>query len=227
MLQYAGFFQPDYVGQSQGDVYLSALLLVVLLFVLWVRRVSRTDTLRALVEVLESPKLKTTGLFDSQLEGQYRHHSVVLTCHDSTRGDPKRFSVCFRARSCISYRARLETTGDRIDKKLHFWRDIVTRDPALDSRYVFSSSEPKRFVSWVVGSNAVRDGLKALLEDRGVDVLSQQEDGLIATMYGDINDRTSPENLRGVLEAMNVLAQLGEAILARHTATPHRARPES
>lgn len=224
-------FVPWWIKLSSGNYVIYAIGMAMLFFVGWIRIRSVNNTLGALATVLEPSSTETRGGFDWRFRGRdggpvigryggrsvigrYGGRSVILGSDVVGRTD-KRFYVLLglrSSRSSISYRARLEDAEDRIAKKLHFSRDIKTGVTELDSRYVFSSSEPDRFTPWVVGSNAVRAAFKALLEDRGVDILSQEEGWLIATMYGYSDDRTVPDNVRGVLDAMSELAQSGERI---------------
>jgi hypothetical protein len=165
----------------------------------WAKK-RNSATLMRLAELLELSSEEIRG--SSVLEGHYHGRSATLGFVTGTRFTRPRFYMRLGFLSSISYRASRELPFTTL-----FSRYIETGVAELDSRYYFLSSEPERFTRWVAGSNAVRDAIKVLLEDRGVDLLSQEADGLNATVYGYSAEQTSPEYVRGVLDALIVLAQ--------------------
>jgi hypothetical protein len=203
---------------SFGVVFAGICLVIgLLLYVLSPRRdirVKREPTVRKLAGVFEASATEYNFGYSVRLDCHFGGRPVILRLDDPMPKEliNRSFHVLIGVSSPISYRVRHANAWTRVADKVGFSRDIETGIPEIDSRYVLSSSEPERFARWVVLSNAVQDAFKALLEDRGVDVLVQEKGYLEATTAKYSYEQTRPEFVRGLLDLMSVLAQAGEKI---------------
>jgi hypothetical protein len=114
--------------------------------------------------------------------------------------------------SSIAYSVWLMTAARTITNEQQLSRNFETGSPEFDSRYVFSSSEPERFIRMVVESSAVRDASKAVFEDRDVPLLVQEIGFLHGMAVRDLEAELSSEYVHVILNAMGVLAQASETM---------------